>query len=313
MPVLRHPARNYIHYLLSRQNTDIRGVVEILSDQRIPIPQENEKFQTFLRALIATRKNMMVPAGFDPLAPLLSDTTLRFLNKWGITSLWREDQFAVRARDLLKETHIRRGLEVMLLGPVSPRDIARRLCQRYDITDDVINTRVVREYGHYFWDQDSLDQAEWRSFLFDHYPKYAHNADYAVALQSPRSSEGALLVMNLSDRGADAMTDTQVYTMMRNATALHFMQHALLERPTPGRALSVMQALTSFKMAADELERRQGADVELIDELRKFKTVYDRNPVATINDLPVERNVVALPPPSDEPSLLEKEPTDVDR
>lgn len=293
---LRHPARNYIHYLLSRRTQKIKDVVEHLSEIEIPLPQDKNKLSEFLQTLIAIQKNMRIPAGFDPTAKLMNQQTVEFLARWKITSIWRKDEFTRRASDLLFEPDIRRHLQIMLLGPLTNINIARRICARWSLTENEFNPRVAREYSHYYWDPRSMDQAQWKSFLFNYYPKFTENTDYAVALSVPRTTEGAMLTMSLSDRGADAMTNAQIYTMMRNQSAVAFMQHALLERPSIQRSQSMLSSINTFKTAAEELDRHRGASAELLDELRKMEPVYDRSVVATIHDLPIDRPVQMLVP-----------------
>ncbi len=286
---LRHPAQHYIYYLLSRRNTKVKGIIEHLSELQIPLPQDKDALVRFVQRILAVQKGMQIPPGFDPTAEVPNAQTAAFFSHWKIGSIWRRDPFVNRAADVLFEPHIRRGIEVMLLGPLSPANIARRTCTRWAMPESALNPRVIKEYGHYYWNYNSMNQSQWKSFLVEHFPKYTDNTDYALALTVPRTKEGALLALSMSDRGADAMTDTEMYTMMRNSTAVMFMQHALLERPSIQRSQSVLSAITSFKLATEELDKHRGASAELLDELRKMEPIYDRGMVATLHDLPVRR------------------------
>lgn len=293
---LRHPARHYIYYLLSRRSAKIKDVLEHLSALEIPLPQETDRLLEFIQRISAVQKNMQIPPGFDPLAAVPNAQTAAFLEKWKIGSMWKKgDPFISSANDILFDPHIRRTVEVLLLGPLSPIHIARRVCVRHGLPEAVINPRVIREYGHYYWNYGVMNTSQWKEFLRDHFPKYFDNSDYAMALTVPRTKEGALLSLAMSDRGADAMSDTEMYTVMRNSAAMAFMQHALLERPSVNRSQGMLSAMTTFKMATEELDKHRGASAELLDELRKMEPVYDRRPMATIHDLPISRPTALLP------------------
>lgn len=286
---LLHPAQRYIYYLLSRRNSKIKGILEHLSELQIPLPQDTDALVKFTGRLIALQKCMVLPPGFDPTAEVPNPQTAAFLNHWKIGSMWRRDPFVVRAEDILFDPHVRRSIEVMLLGPLTHVDIARRVCTRWGMPESALNPRVIREYSHYYWNYGVMNQSMWKDFLHSYFHRFADNTDYAMALSVPRTREGAILALSMSDRGADAMSDTEMYTMMRNSTAVMFMQHALLERPSITRSQSVLSAITSFKMATEELDKHRGASAELLDELRKMEPIYDHGIVATINDIPVRR------------------------
>lgn len=292
---LRHPARHFIYYLISRQSYRIKDVMEQLSELGIPLPQVSSRVEDFTKRLILLRKSMKVPGDFEPTAPRPNEATLRFLDTWKIGSLWRRDPFTSRAADMLHELPIRRSIEVMLMGPLQADHIAKRVRSRWSLPDDVMNARVIRDYAHYFWNPAAMDRAQWKSFFFDYYPPKTDNLDYAMAMNVARSKEGALLVLALSDRGADGLTNAEFYHMMRNASGLAFLQHAFLEYPSAARATSMLATITSFKMAAEELDKHRGGSAELLDELRKMEPVYDRSPSASIYDLPIERPVLPAP------------------
>lgn len=294
---LRHPARHFIYYLISRQSHKIKALVEQLSELGIPLPQEGLRFQDFVKRLILIQKSMKIPGDFEPTAARPNASTMRFLNTWKIGSMWRKDVFTARAEDMLHEAPIRRSIEVMLMGPLQADHIAKRVRSRWALPEEVMNARVIRDYSHYFWNPNALHRAEWKSFFFECYPPKTDNLDYAMAMNVSRSKEGAMLVLALSDRGADGLTNAEFYHMMRNASGLAFLQHAFLEYPSVARATAMLSTITSFKMAAEELDKHRGGSAELLDELRKMEPVYDRSQVTSIYDLPIERH--ALPAPID--------------
>lgn len=290
---LRHPARHYIHYLISRRTLNVKGILENLSEMQIPLPQEKDQFLDLTRDILKLQKEMKIPSGFDPGAKLLAPGTVSFLDRWKVGGMWRKDEYVQHAIDVVFEPHIRRSIEVMLLGPLNAAAIAKRICSRWGLSDNVMNARVIKEYGHYFWHYGCMNIAEWKSFFYTHYPR-ADQSDFVMALYSPRTLGGAALTLAVSDRGADQLSDTEVYSVARNASFVNFMQHALMEKPGLSRTQGAFFALQTFKMAAEELDKTRGASAELLDELRNMETVYDRGSVATVADLPIHRDLPVL-------------------
>lgn len=299
---LKHPARHYIHYLLSRRSMSLKDVLQHLGDLNFPLPQERVEFSNLVGDLQRLQKEMKIPAGFDPTAENLNPATIAFLDKWKIGAMWRKDHFVDHATDALLDPHIRRSLEVLLLGPLNVGGIAHRVATRWGLSPDVMNARVIREFGHYYWLYNSMNASEWRSFFFTHYPKGDHS-DLLMALNSPRTSAGAALTLAVSDRGADALSSADAYNTFRNCAFVMYMQHATMEKPSLARTQGAFFALQAFRMAEEELDKTRGGSVELLDELRKMETVYDRGRVLTIREVPVLRPMLPSGP------MEEKEPT----
>jgi hypothetical protein len=291
---LRHPARNYIYYLLSRRTLKIQEVVEHLSELQLPLPQDRIELVAFIQKIQAVQRSMKIPPGFDPRSDAPNPQTRAFFAQWKIAGMWRKDPFVAQAGDYLHEPHIRRALEVMLLGPLTPQLIANRICRRWGLPETSMNPRVVREFAHYFWDYDAFNTSEWMNFI-RHHLSGGDNTDYAVSLKVPRTKEGVMVALALADRGADAMSDTEFYSLARSSAMVTFIQHALLDKPSMGRSIAMQNALNTFKLSADELDKHRGASAELLDELRKIDTVHDRLVPTTIHDLPISQLVRALP------------------
>lgn len=303
---LTHPARHYIYYLISRKTYKLKDLVEHLSSLHIPLPQDRRALEKFIQQLLFIQKNMKIPGGFNPLDSQPNENTKKFLAEWKIGSMWRRDPFTDYATDMVHEAPIRRSLEVLLLGPLQPIDIARRVASRWGFDETVMNPRVVRDFSHYFWDPKCMNASQWKAFFYDYYPKFTDNVDYAMAINVSRTREGALLVMSLSDRGADGLSNSELYSMMRNASGLAFLQHAYLERPSAGRATAMLATINSFKIATEELDKARGGSQELLEELRKMEPVYDKTPVISVYDLTVSKPTPALPD-----NTIEHEPVEV--
>jgi hypothetical protein len=288
--VLSHPARYYIYYLFSRRALDAAAIVQNLADLGLPVPQSKEGVEGFAKELREERQKMAFPPAFNPLEP--AGDTDNFLRKWKIRDMWAKDPFVLTATDLLWEPGPRRMLQTLLLGPLNYSDIAYRIRRRFGYSDDVVNTRVVRLYAHYYWDDTSLTPQQWRTLLYS-WTK-GGISDYLTALNAPRSQAGAALAISAADRGGGAsLSPVIMYQCIRDQGFKMFMEHTLLDKPGLDRTQGAMFALKIVREAEEELDKRRGGSAELIEELAKIETVYDETRLRTVHDLPQVRQ--ALP------------------
>jgi hypothetical protein len=290
--VLRHPSKRYIYYLFSRRTMDVATIVQHLGDLQLPVPQKKDTFDQFVLNLLAERKRMRFPAGFNPAAPTLNPQTEAFLDRWKIRGMWAQDTFVGKAADLLFEPAMRRMVETLCLGPLAVPDIAKRVRDRFGLDQRAMNTRVVREFMHYYWDDTALSPEEWRSFVFGWIPGY--NNDYLTALGAPRSAAGAALTVSTADRGGGASLNPVImYAAIRDQGFRMFMEHVLHDKPGLTRTQGAMFALQIVTSAEEELDKRRGGSAELIEELHKIETIYDEKKLTSVHDLPQIRK--ALP------------------
>jgi len=300
--MLRHPAGNYIAYLFSKRGLSTAQIIEELDDLRFPLPRSNKELARFTVHMVKMRQAMEIPEDFDPRAEKPNDSTTRFLTQWKIWDMWRGDEFVARAIDLLNEPAMRRMTEALLLGPLSPQSIADRVSQRFGLSLEVINVRVIKAFQHYFWNVSALNISEWRG-LIDHWLPEENNNDYLAALGAPRSAAGAALVLAIVDRSADSLTPVQQYTAFRDHGFNVFMEHALLQsKPSLPRTQAMFMAFQMTRMADEELTKHRGGSADLLDEFKKIQTTYDHSKLATVKDIPtlapaIEATFVEEPAP----------------
>lgn len=284
--MLRHPARHYIYYLFSKRGMTTAEVIAHLDDLRMPLPQLDMDLVRFTHRVVRARQEMEFPPNFDPLAKELNAETLAFLTQWQIYDMWRHDHFVGLAVDLLNEPVIRRMVEALLLGPLSPTAIAARVANRFGFTPDAMNVRVIKAYAHYFWDPTAMSQSEWQTLIAKWLPD-ENNNDYLAALKAPRSPAGAALVLALSDRSAESLTPVVQYQAMRDHGFSLFMEHALLQsRPSLPRTQAAFMAFQMVRMADEELTKHRGGSADLLEEFKKIETIYDASKVTTVKELP---------------------------
>jgi hypothetical protein len=280
----------------------IRDILEHLGDLNFPLPQERAGIEDLVGDLQRLQRDMKIPSGFNPTDENPNAATASFFEKWKVGAMWRRDPFVKHATDAMMDPHVRRSLEVMLLGPLSVAAIANRLADRWSLSPDVMNARTIREFSHYYWLYTSMNISQWKSFFFTHYPKGDYS-DLLMALNAPRTGAGAALTLAVSDRGADALSSSEAYNAFRNTAFVMYMQHATMERPSLARTQGAFFALQTFRMAEEELDKTRGASAELLEELRKMVTVYDRGRVLTIREVPVLRPMLPTG------AMEEKEPS----
>jgi hypothetical protein len=304
--MLRHPSRHYINYLLTKRAYSTAQIIEHLDDLSLPLPRKEKELIKFTEELIRYRRKLLLPPEFDPLKKPMEKATSMFLERMGIHGMWTNDPFVGAATDLLFEPMIRRVLQALLLGPLTPAAIATRIAGRFGLPERSMNVRVVRAFAHYYWDPGALSIPEWRRIAVSWLgadgedPKETAelNSDYLAALNAPRSAAGAALVLALTDRSADSLSSVAMYTAIRDQGFNMFMGHALLStRPSLQRTQAAFMAFQMVRGADEELTRHRGSTSELIDEFRRIETTYDATKIDTVKDLPALRpgNVVDLP------------------
>lgn len=291
MPGIKHPARHYLNFLLSRRIYGVDAAVETARELGVTVlPKEVDA--SLHAELAVLRRKMVFPNPFNPSAADVSADTLTFLRKWGIFEAWRSTTFLNAAIDILEHAQLRYSLEILLLGPMSPLSIADRLRHRFELSERAMNAGVVRAYSHYLWDQDALNFAEWRNFLKLYYGDAT--PEYLRALQAPRSPAGAAFVIAIADKDSALLGAAERYEMASAAGFRMFMGHAFGESSS-ANTYAAFAALNTMKSADAELDKYRGGSVELIKELQRMEPIYDRSAPLSIRDMSFLRPVLMAP------------------
>lgn len=286
--MLRHPSKRYIYYLLSKQAMSTAEVVANLGDLGLPVPQRSEGMAKFVAQVLAERKRIVIPQGFNPHAESPSSDTLAFLDHWRIAGMWSNDPSVGLAVDILDSAQVRRMLETLLLGPLNYGSIARHVRSRFGIPEENLNTHVVQSYAHYFWDYSAMSASEWREMIWTWIP--GHSDDYLMALLAPRTPGGAQLAVAAADRGGNSMDTITQFTTIRDHAFRMFMSHALIGKSSLQHTTGAKMAMEMIVTAEEELAKRRGGGAELLEELRSLQARHDETAVKTVHDLPVERS-----------------------
>ena len=224
--------------------------------------------------------------------------TKAFLQTWKIEEAWRGG-----LREVFKlfedRAEMRRAISVLLLGPLSRGAVAHLVRKHFRLREHQLTTQTVLLYEHYFWNAALLDVQEWKRVLSKSwYPGYV--SDFFLALDAPRDSVGAATVVNTALRQGAALDPVHAFTTMQHYGFRMFMESAAGGGPLLPRAHSAALAFTMYRNAEEELDRRRGGSSEVIEELRKIKTLYDNRAIRTIIDVPIEPRQASLGPPKTE-------------
>jgi hypothetical protein len=275
---IKHPARHYIYYLLSKRIYDTKGAIKALSELGLPVPDQEldgYNFGEFARDILRTRATMTFPANFNPRARPLTPETLLWLKAWKVKDIWSGVPSVQGALNLLSEPHVRHQLELLLLGPLTHAAIAKRIGDRFELPFEAMNPSVVRAYSHYFWDVTALNPSQWRKFLNVHYA--STQSEFVAALSAPRSAAGAAFVIAVADKDPQLLSATARYEAASSMAFGMMMHHALANDSSTGHTYAALAALNMMRMADEELERHRGGSTELLEELTRLRTLYDQS------------------------------------
>jgi hypothetical protein len=271
---IQHPARHYIYYLLSKRIYDAKAVISLMELLGLPVPSSDYELEPLVLEVLRVRATMTFPKAFNPRDTPPNEATLAWLRHWKIRDMWLGSPYLAAATDILSEPHVRHLVELLLLGPLSHNAIATRVAQRFELPKHAMNSAVVRAYSHYYWDPTSMDPGQWRIFIKRYYQSVA--TEYHAALQAPRSKAGAAFVIAVADKDPQSLSPADRYETASTMAFGMLMHHALDDSRTTGQTYAAFTALNMMRMADEELSKHRGASSDLIDELRRLETVYDK-------------------------------------
>ena len=280
--LLKHPARHYVYYLLTRRLHTVTELLEEMGVLGLPVPGDESGLEQLGSEVLRVRATLMLPVPFNPRDKTPTPETLTVLRALRIHDIWRQPAAVLKATEILGEPRIRHLLELLLFGPLTAAAIADRIAARFGLPQDAMNAAVVRAYAHYFWDVNALDPGQWRNFVTMHYPSVA--TEYHAALSASRSRAGAAFVIAVADRDYQSLSPADRYEAASTMAFGMLMHHGLSCDGATGRVYAAAMALNMMRVADEQLALHRGASTDLIDELRRLGTVYDREKPLRITD-----------------------------
>lgn len=312
---ITHPSRYYIHYLLSQKpsgrNFEAAEIVDDLDMLSLPYPRKADTLETFLETLTRVKKQMKAPSAFNPRSPDINPPTQAFLRRWKIGDAWKQKKAYRRAFEILTdEGEVSRALKVMLLGPLPRPYIAKALGIHFKLDSEKMNPLVVATFEHYFWNAALLESQSWKRMLSRTWNE-GTTQDLILALSAPRNSLGSDLTLGIAFRGESAVKTTSAYMLMREHSLQLFLEAAPAgaEASLLSRAQSAGIAFTMFKNTEEEIQRLSGGNTDLVEELRRIRTVYDESPLKSPREIPViAKTPYSSPDTEAKPQLEEGSP-----
>ncbi len=309
--MLIHPARHYIHYLISKAPFDPKppkkvnektapeaipqippfalNVVRQLGNYGLPVPQTTDLLTIFCRELVDTRNTMRakMPPGFNPTAKVPNAATKRFLVSWGMEDAWAREKSFVSAVSLFeRRADVRRALSVLLLGSLEHKDAAKIIRNFYGLPERDMNTRVVSLYAHYFWNTEILDVQQLRyCFGKDWLPGWTN--DYLVALTLPRTPLGAGETVNLALRTDSVFNPVHTFALAQSTAMRVMLESASWGGHPLQRSQALALSYNVFQNAEEQLDRRRGGSADVVEELRRILQQFDHSPLRTTLEIPI--------------------------
>jgi hypothetical protein len=280
---IEHPARNYIAFLLSQRRFKVNELVAQLMRQNMPVPREEKVLSAFMEILQLAQRGLQFPAGYDP-TNLKHQPTSLFLHAHRIYDLWAREPHVMFAIDILDQPSVRRELEIMLLGPLNYRDIAKRLAIGHGLDPEVMNISTVRYYAHYFWNIEAVPMTKW-PILLEGMP---NSIDYSTVFLAPRSQVGAALSVFIASRGAGGVPKESImFRYVRDTSFMEFIKLTATRYPGMQKATAMQALVNSLIAAQEQVDMRRGGSAELLDELRKMDTKFDPKRLTSVEELPL--------------------------
>ena len=257
---MRHPAENYIKFLLVRHpDWDDAGILKHLQDWGIlPPPSfDDGKYLPFLRADLPKP-----PDDFDPL-DLLHRPSSQYLRRLGIYECFRNTAEMQEAWNIMGSPDQRLVVEQMILSRLDLKMAAQRINKKmcWFLSEDGIRT-----FQHYFWNVKLLTFDDWGRFLYGRAALYER---YMSLLQAePRVS---LFHMRIEQQ-----IESKVMIQRSQEIAYFTLEDVNLK---PGTGPDKVKAIAVLAKAVVEChEALSTSDMALKDVLKQFERFRMEHP-----------------------------------
>lgn len=266
-----HPAKFYIRYLLLVLPEPTREVV-------------NEQLGLLGLAEVKTSQFKEIRDGMADTPPgfRLHDRKHRpsagWLRSMRIYSMVHQDEVV---REVLKkylvDRRLRETVEHLLLGSVSPMEIAFRIRELGYRTKDL----TVAEFAHYFWNTEVMGVADWADYFSR--DRTRGRTGHLQDLYIPALHGGPELAMYRAGIKVD-VDHKKMLEEVRDELVFTFRE--VRELPLSSKKVEMLGTLSRQIIKVDE--RISASDAALQDVLKrfeKFKLIDDNEPVPTLIDL----------------------------
>jgi len=180
--------------------------------------------------------------------------TSEFMDRMGVREIWNPGPGEREVFVILKNHLVQDTIKILLMGRVSPLDIASRVSRKFDIN---LPVPAVQLYYRYFWNVQKASATEWNDHLRGNYLR-------SHLMASLHGSPGQALYragFNPRIDGAVSLKDLQ--------RTLHYRLEATRMMPDNTDTASILSRLSNQLLTVHQVLYGEGAGLE--DTLRKFR------------------------------------------
>ena len=266
-----HPAEFYVRYLMVILEDPSQEVINKQLELYNIAPVLNDQFSQIAQAV-----------GEPPPGLKLHDRKHRLTTAWlkslRIYSLVHRDDVVQSAfRDILHSRPTRSVVERLLLGRVTPMEASYRMRELKLRIED----RVIAEFGHYFWNTETLGVPDWAAYLAR--AQTISNLQGAEEFYVSALYGGPEIAMYRAGISVE-VNNKALLEEVHDELAMTFRQVRSL--PLSQEKVMMLRGLTrSIIHVQTQLAASDSALQDVLKRFEKFKVSADDSPLPTLIDL----------------------------
>lgn len=155
-----HPSEYYVRFLLAKgwsNGTESQKTISVTLKNYGLLDISTEAFE-------AIRDGFSPPPAFF-FQNRKHPVTAAFMREQKVYTMWAPKPEEKAAIELIRLPLVRDAIQILLMGHVSPEDIADRVGGKFK---QEMSARTVQTYAHYFWNVDMCGFPEWSFYLHGH-------------------------------------------------------------------------------------------------------------------------------------------------
>lgn len=286
---MRHPAENFIRYLIIKGRADkmaaVGNVIDLTPTGAVAATSDVPNSEIFKSMdvwgmllpeeayLKELRESIPAPPlSFDP-SNKMHRPSMQYLRDQQVYEMFFKTEAVEEAWDILAEQAKRQIVEQILLA----RSVGKGLIQKVNQNNDIhLTEEGVRKFGHYFWNVGLLTFDQWGKYLV-HRSSLHH--DYMALLRGSRE----LLLFKLR-----ITQNLESKAMVKRAQEIcyHTMEQVNLMPGTDSEKVKSIGVLTKSIVDCDTaLSASDAALGAVLKQFEKFRTEHPQLPPADITKL----------------------------
>ena len=274
---MRHPAENYIRFLIVRgraqpaaAGTVLPATQDITNDEILRNLDSCGLLPPEPGYLDSLKANIPAPpAGFDP-ANRLHRPSVQYLREQKVYEMFFRTPAVDEAWEILSSTSLRQMVEYILLNRACSKSLLQKVNKKHS---SHLTEEGVERYGHYFWNVDLLTFDQWGKYL---YQKSSMAPDYLTLLRAPR--EFLLFKLRLEQQ-----IESKMMIKRAQDIAYHTLEQVSLQPGASSEKVKSIALLTKSLVECDE--SLSASDAALGNVLKQFERFRAENNQAPPNDI----------------------------